>query len=239
MKTVKVCHSLKDFHANEKTCLKLELLDKKISGDELETLVTALKGNTTLERLFLCGNNLGDAGAHTLIEEGLKDNTTLRVLNLWWNNITTLPASVVSLKGLEELWLCGNPLVSLPKEIGECTKLISLLLDNTSKKTLKSPPYEVAIQGVASFKEYFAKLEKGMIRMKYIKSFFISLSIFYVYSIPVSTFIRTLSITILSLLALSHCAFSCSVIVLTKLATPVQQTNLEKLLFLLYINYIL
>ena len=68
------------------TLTRLDLWDNKIGDAGAQALAETLKTNTTLTRLDLGGNKIGDAGAQALAEF-LKTNTTLTTLYLGYNAI--------------------------------------------------------------------------------------------------------------------------------------------------------
>ena len=72
--------------------------------------------------------------------------------------LTTLPPAIGQLTALTELVLWGNQLTTLPPELGQLTALRELFL---AGNPLQEPPLEVAKQGVATIRRYFADRAKS------------------------------------------------------------------------------
>ena len=84
--------------------------------------------------------------------------TALTRLDLANNRLTTLPPEIGQLTALTQLFLINNQLTTLPPELGRLTALRELFL---AGNPLQEPPLEVAKQGVATIRRYFADRAKS------------------------------------------------------------------------------
>ncbi len=82
----------------------------------------------------------------------------LRSLYLAKNKIARLPAGIRLLKELELLDLSACQIETLPSEIAELPALKEIKLDGNP---LKSPPLEIALQGIQTIRAYFDDLTKN------------------------------------------------------------------------------
>ena len=78
--------------------------------------------------------------------------TNLTQLNFRYNQLAIIPESIGELKNLEVLILANNQFTSLPSSISNLTNLKELILKNNP---IIHPPYNVAIQGIESIREWF------------------------------------------------------------------------------------
>jgi internalin A len=84
--------------------------------------------------------------------------TNLKVLWLEGNQLTSVPKELGQLTNLKELRLDGNKLTGIPKELGRLTNLERLTLEGNP---LELPPPEVVKQGMMAVLAYLRELEKG------------------------------------------------------------------------------
>ncbi|HPI09300.1 MAG TPA: hypothetical protein PLM41_23065, partial [Saprospiraceae bacterium] len=85
----------------------------------------------------------------------------LKTLFLSKNNIARLPSGIRLLKELENLDLNDCQIETLPSEIAELPLLKDIKLNNNP---LKSPPLEVALQGIGAIRAYFDDFTKNTTR---------------------------------------------------------------------------
>eukprot|EP01046_Picozoa_sp_COSAG06_P043234 COSAG06_NODE_5634_length_3347_cov_91.948892_2_plen_694_part_00 len=96
----------------------------------LALLVPALSRHTTLQQLYVYGNQL------TALPESIGQLSTLQTLILCGNQLTALPESIGQLSTLQELDLHDNPLTTLPESIGQLSTLRWLDLNDNQLTTL-------------------------------------------------------------------------------------------------------
>ena len=97
------------FGLKQNIIIHLKINDGEIRYEEATLLANALEKNTTLERLDLYANNIGDEGAKALAS-ALEKNTTLVLLELAKNNIgdegaKALATALEKNRSLERLYL--------------------------------------------------------------------------------------------------------------------------------------
>ena len=86
-------------------------------GDALAVEVAQLlKGNTTITRVNLCGNQISDTGAAAL-GEAFKVNTTITEVYLNNNNITRLPAALAQNRTITHFSYYDNPIDYIPPSV--------------------------------------------------------------------------------------------------------------------------
>ena len=146
-------------------------------NNKFQAVPKELEFCTSLESLYISQNELmtgyGVASFRKLTLLDLQGNRfdqfppeilelpLLKTLYLSNNNIARLPAGIRLLKELEHLELNACQLETLPPEIAELPLLKVVRLE---QNPLKSPPVEIAAQGVSAIRAYFDDLTKNVHR---------------------------------------------------------------------------
>ena len=130
-----------------------------LSHNQLTSVPLEIGKLTNLTALYLSGNQL------TFLPPEIAKLTNLTRLYLSDNRLMSLPAEIVKLTNLTMLYLTHNQLRTLPAEIGKLTNLTPYLSGNP----LKSPPPEIATQGIEAIRTYFKSLEGEKIKFYEVK----------------------------------------------------------------------
>lgn len=104
------------------------LVDLDVSYNSLTMLPRNLSSCINLEKVQLGSNQLAD-----IHPDFYTSCTKLKQLMLYRNKISSIPPEISHLVALEKLSLASNNLQSLPDEIGACTLLEELYLNNNAK----------------------------------------------------------------------------------------------------------
>lgn len=142
-------------------------------NNEFQSVPNEIGLCTNLESLYFSQNELltgfGLASPRKLTLLDLQDNRfdqfppeilelpLLKTLNLARNKIARIPAGIRLLKELENLDMNDCQLETLPPEIAELPLLKEIELNNNP---LKSPPVEIALQGVRAIRAFFDDMTK-------------------------------------------------------------------------------
>ena len=127
----------------------LELLD--LSSNQLSVLPPELSKLKKLKVLYLGSNQL------SILPPELLKLQKLRVLVLSSNLLSVLPPEIAKSRQLECLYLNSNQLRVLPQEISTL-KLRGLSILRLEDNPLKTPPYEVVMEGISAIRNYFNEL---------------------------------------------------------------------------------
>jgi len=130
-------------------CTRLEILN--LAQNELITGY-GLDAPRKLATIDLRGNQF------SIFPPELLELPLLKSLDLSDNKIARLPAGIRILKELEFLDLSHCQIEVLPPEIAEITSLHTIRLHNNP---LKTPPLEIAMQGIQAIRAYFDDLTKN------------------------------------------------------------------------------
>ncbi|MBF0518304.1 MAG: leucine-rich repeat domain-containing protein [Nitrospirae bacterium] len=128
---------------------KVVVLD--LSNNGLATLPPEIGNLSKLQRLYINNN-----GLKTLPPE-IGNLNNLQEINIRYNKLTVLPPEIGKLNNLERLYISENQLTALPIEFRKLKNLIDF---NVSDNPLRTPPYEIALKGISSIREYFELLNK-------------------------------------------------------------------------------
>ena len=111
---------------------QLNLSRHSLNDEDIATLVVCLKGNTHLQLLCLCENDIGDKGA-TLLAQAIAQCPNLRFLDVSVNNIGDVGASALfSIKHLRHLDISANNISDLSaQKLLEHKSIVEIFMDGT------------------------------------------------------------------------------------------------------------
>jgi internalin A len=128
-----------------------DLTTFNLSGNQLSKLPAEITQLANLTTLHLSGNQLSELSAE------ITQLSNLTTLHLSGNKLSELPAEITQLANLTTLHLSGNQLSELSTKITQLSNLTTLHLE---ENPLKSPPPEIAGQGVEAIFEYLCQLSE-------------------------------------------------------------------------------